>query len=207
MSFSLDRRLQAILFRFALLALGLLLLPTCSGVRPPITKLFIPATGIKICRVAVFPFSEIDPAAGLALKSEHIFFSELIQADLFEVVPKGDVKLFFRRNRIIPGTDFSSSELATVHNQLAIDAVVIGRINEAARSGRRGRTGKNFISLQLDLIDTKSGKKLAATFLRRSGSDYRKFIHFGIVTTESRLLGHMAREIFAEWRHQGLGGC
>ena len=200
-------RYRVALFLFPLLSLFFLLLPACAGKNRPITKLFTPAEGAKVSRVAIFPFSDAHASTELALKTERIFFSELVNSALFEVVPEGDVKLFFRRNRIIPGTVFTTPQLATVHSQLAVDAVIIGRINEAGRSGGRGRNAGNFISLQLEIVDTRTGKKLATTFLRRAGSDYKKIIHFGMVATESGLLGHMAREIFAEWRRQGLGGC
>ena len=201
------RRYRVALLLFPLLALCFFLLPACTGKNRPITKLFTPAEGAKVCRVAVFPFSDTDSATGLALKAERIFFSELVNSALFEVVPEGDVKLFFRRNRIIPGTVFDSPQLTAIHNQLAVDAVIIGRINEAGGSRGRGRNGGNFVSLQLEMVDTRVGKKMTATFLRRAGSDYKKILHFGMVATESGLLGHMAREIFTEWQRQGLGGC
>ena len=200
-------RYRVVLFLFPLLALFFLLLPACASKNRPITKLFTLSERTKVCRVAIFPFSDTYSSTGLALKAERIFFSELVNSALFEVVPEGDVKLFFRRNRIIPGTVFDSPQLTAIHNQLAVDAVIIGRINESGRSGGRGRNAGNFVSIQLDIVDTRAGKKMAATYLRRAGSDYKKIIHFGMVATESGLLGHMAREIFAEWRRQGLGGC
>ena len=200
-------RYRVALFLFPLLLFCFLLLPACAGKNRPITKLIAPTEGAKVCRVAIFPFLDAHSSTELALKAERIFFSELVNSALFEVVPEGDVKLFFRRNRIIPGTVFATPLLATVHSQLAVDAVIIGRINEAGRSRGRSRNTGNFISLQLDMVDTRTGKKMAATFLRRAGSDYKKIIHFGMVATESGLLAHMAQEIFAQWRRRGLGGC
>ena len=151
------RRYRVALFLlFPLLALCFLLLPACTGKNQPITKLFTPAEGAKVCRVAIFPFSDIHSSTGLALKAERIFFSELVNSALFEVVPEGDVKLFFRRNRIVPGTIFDSPQLTAIHNQLAVDAVIIGRINEAGGSRGRGRNGSNFVSLQLEMVDTRA---------------------------------------------------
>ena len=200
-------RYRVALFLPPLLVLFFLLLPACAGKNQPITKLLNPSERAKVCRIAIFPFSDTHTSTELALKAERIFFSELVNSALFEVVPEGDVKLFFRRNRIITGTVFDSIQLAATHSQLAVDAVIIGRINESGRSEGRGRNAGNFVSLQLDIVDTRSGKRMASTYLRRAGSDYKKIIHFGMVATESGLLGHMAREIFAEWRRQGLGGC
>ena len=192
---------------FLLPLLAILTLSACSGKNRPITKLFTPTTETKVCRVTVLPFTHTQATSRLALKAERILFSELVNSAQFEVVPEGDVNLFFNRSRIVPGTVFATSQLAALHRQLGVDAIIIGRIHEASNSKVSRRNSENFISFQLDMIDTRTGKMLAATFLRRAESDYKKIIHFGIVTTESGLLEHMAREILTQWQILGLGGC
>ena len=186
-----------------LLLLFLFLPGGCGGRPAPITKTLTAEPPARICRVAVLPFSCSNGDPRLGLKAERIFFSELVQAHLFRVLPEGDIELFFYRNRILPGTAPGTDELRAMREQLEIDAVITGRINTIERSPN----GPGYlISLELDLVDTVSGEKIAATFLRRQGSDYRKILHFGLITTVSGLLQQMARDIFQQWRLRGYGG-
>ncbi|NPA25035.1 MAG: hypothetical protein GXO34_04325 [Deltaproteobacteria bacterium] len=187
------------------LLLFFLFLPGGCGSRPePITKTLTTGPPARICRVAILPFTCNNGDPRLGLKAERIFFSELVQAHLFQVLPEGDIELFFYRNRILPETAPGTDELRAMREQLGIDAVITGRINTIEHS----HIGPGYlISLELDLVDTVNGEKIAATFLRRRGTDYQKVLHFGLITTVSGLLQQMARDIFQQWRLQGYGGC
>ena len=182
--------------------LVLFLLTACGGLPEPITRVMAPSEPKAIRRVALFPFSDSAANPRLALKAERLFLSELVRAKLFTVVPEGDVRLFFRRNRYYPGDAPDSRELQALRRQLGIDAIITGRVDEI--SPARGHNAGFVISLQVNLTDTETGEKLVATFLRRRGLDYQKIIHFGTITTASGLLRQMAREIFAQWAALGF---
>jgi TolB-like protein len=186
-----------------LAALLLALLAACGGLPEPITRVMAPPQRKAIFRVAVFPFSDSASDPRMALRAERIFFTELVREKLFDVVPEGDVRLFFRRNQFYPGDFPDSREFAALRRQLRVDAIITGRIDEIGPAP--GRNAGYVISLQINLIDTRSGRKLVATFLRRRGLDYQEIIHFGVITTASGLLRQMAREVYAQWQAMAFG--
>ena len=193
----------SVAFRLLLSAVLLVATTACGGLSEPITRTLTPPDRAPIHRVAVFPFADSGSDPRLALRAERIFFSELVRGNFFPVVPEGDVRLFFRRNQFYPGDFPDSREFAALRRQLKVDAIITGRVDEIGRAP--GRNAGFVISLQLNLIDTRSGEKLVATFLRRRGMDYQKIIHFGTITTTSGLLQQMAREIFTQWHTLGFG--
>lgn len=182
-----------------IIALILSGLAACADSRV-ISRNQAPDISRKIKRVAVFPFRGPEKSAPLPLKSERIFGAELTNSGLFLTAPQGDVDLFFRRHRLARNQVLNSNQLAQAGAELAVDAIVRGRIDEAINQGR-----DLSISLQVEIIKT-TGRVVNTTFLRRSGRDYRKVFHFGLITTESRLLQIMAREIIEEWKNRDFAG-
>jgi len=73
----------------------------------------------------------------------------------------------------------------------------------AGASGSRNA----FVSLQVELHEAHSGRLLLSSFLRRTGDDYAKVLHFGVVDTVSGLLQRMFLEIISEWQEKGVSGC
>ncbi len=182
----------------------LLLLGACGGLPEPITKVTAPSRPPRaLHRVALLPFAANADDPRLALKAERLFFSELVRSRIFEVVPEGDIRLFFRRQRYYPGDAPDRRELQKLRRRLGVEAVINGRIDEISLA--RGRDAGFVISLEVDLTDTETGEKLLATFLRRRGSDYQEVIHFGRITTASGLLRQMAHEVLEQWETLGFG--
>ena len=85
--------------------------------------------------------------------------------------------------------------------------MVVAYIRESNLVAGSSGSRHTFISLQVELHDARSGRLLLSSFLRRTGDDYTKVLHFGVVDTVSGLLQRMAREIITEWVEKGVSGC
>lgn len=161
----------------------------------------------QVCRVVLLPFVNESQSLTLDVQAYRIFLAEISRSGIFRVTPEGDLQDFLYRNRI--GTDaiWDHKLVATLLRQLEVDGALVVYIRDSNLV--RGSYGSRhtFISLQVELYDTDSGKLLLSSFLRRKGSDYTKVLHFGVVDTVSGLLQQMAREIITIWQEEGVSGC
>ncbi|WP_303720802.1 hypothetical protein [Malonomonas rubra] len=181
----------------------LLLLVGCAGNQRLQTRLMSDAD-TNICNVAVLPFENWTQKSELTLLAGRMFASQLIQSKAFNTVQEGDVGMFLLRQRLLPGNLLYKEHYAALENQLDIDAVIQGRIVEAGSYSQRGGRRIPLLSLYIDMYDARSGKLLLNSVHQRRGDEYRKVMHFGVVTTNSGLIEKMSREIINDWFSKGV---
>ena len=191
----------------SVLALLLVLVSACSVPRRTITKVASSASDIKLCRVVLLPFINESRSPQLSTQAYRIFFSEIARSALFRVEPEGDLQLFLYRNRIRSDTIWNSKLFLDLAQQLEVDGVVVAYIRGSNLAAGSSGSRNAFISLQVELHDARTGRLVLSSFLRRTGEDYTKLLHFGVVDTVSGLLQRMALEIISEWQEKGVSGC
>ncbi len=200
-----QRHQEHIILIFLLLAA---FLPAACAEKRPITKVTVaPTSEYSVCHLALFPMVTEDQNIKTAMLATRIFLSELVREGIFHLEPEGNVRSFLRRNRVLPGKIIDSSLYTICAGQLGVDAIIIGRITESGMAVGPKKIRNPYLSLQIELVDVRTKKRLVTTFLRREGMDYRRTLHFGIVETMSGLLSLMSQEIIADWREKGWGGC
>lgn len=189
-----------------LLLCVLLFLSACTAAGPE-TRYSSDSLSIGICRVAVLPFINHSKDNSAGIVAYRVFSSELIASGLYSVVPEGDVQLFLQRKRLLPGALLDSGIYRELGSELGVDAVISGKVLdlESTSSGRDGEIPE--VALQTQIINVSSGQPLVYTYNRRSGEDYRTFLHFGVVRTKSELLAVVSREIIADWQTKGISHC
>jgi hypothetical protein len=185
------------------LLLLLLALIGCAGPAKLQTRVVANAE-TNICNLAVLPFENWTRRSELSLLSGRIFASQLIQSQRFNMIQEGDVGMFLLRQRLLPGSLLYQDHYDAIGNQLDIDAVIQGRIVEAGSINRRGSGQVPYVSLHIDMYDARSGRLLLNTVHQRWGDDYRKALHFGVVTTNSGLVERMSQEIINDWFAKGV---
>lgn len=186
---------------FALLPL--LLLVGCAG-NPKLQTRLVAAAKTNVCSVAVMPFENWTRKSELSLLTGRIFTSALVQSERFNTVQEGDVGMFLLRQRLLPGNLLYKDHYDALENQLDLDAVIQGRIVEAGTVSRRGSSKVPYVSLHIDMYDAHSGRLLLNSVHQRWGDDYRKALHFGVVTTNSGLIEKMSQEIINDWFTKGV---
>ena len=184
-----------------------LMVAACSDSRRAITRVAGRTLKAQVCRVVLLPFVNESRSPQLSTQAYRIFFSEIVKSGLFQVEPEGDLQLFLYRNRIRPNALLDQAFFTSLYQQLEVEGVVVVYIRESNLAAGASGSYNTFISLQVELHDARSGRLLLSSFLRRTGIDYTKVLHFGVVDTVSGLLQRMAQEIITEWQEKGVSGC
>jgi len=188
----------------------LLLLTTMIGGcgtsgRPQLQPL-APLPPHEICRVAVLPFINESNYAQADLIVYKILMSELVNGTTFRVTLEGDVRKAFRQMRIAPQQKPTFEQLRMLADRLGVQLLIAGTINEASEvSG--GRAPNSQLVMTLQLIDAPSGRILWNTYHKKSGQQYQKVMHFGLVSSISGLARRMSQEILELWLQEGLKPC
>ena len=185
----------------------LMVITSCSGSQRTITRVAGQVSGVRVCRVALLPFVNESRSPQLGAQAHSVFYSEIVKSGLFRVEPEGDLQLFYYRNRIRPNEIRDRTFFTSLSQQLEVEGVVVAYIRESNLVAGSSGSRSSFVSLQVELHDARSGRLLLSSFLRRTGDDYTKVLHFGVVDTVSGLLQRMAQEIITEWQEKGVSGC
>jgi len=202
------RRVCSFVALFILLLLPIVLLSCSSaGSGKTITRVAGGKLKSQLCRIVLLPFVNESQSQQLDIQAYRIFLAEIVKSGVFTVIPEGDLKDFFFRNRISRQTIWDRKLIATLSQQLAVDGALVVFIRDSNLVRGSDGSKQTFVSLQVELHDARSGKLVLSSFLRRRGSDYTKVLHFGVVDTVSGLLQRMAREIIEIWEEKGVSGC
>ncbi len=180
---------------------------SCSPPRRTITKVAGKTLEVKVCRVVLLPFVNESRSPQLSTQAYRIFLSEIVQSKLFQIEPEGDLRHFLYRNRVRTDTIWNNQLYALLAQQLGVDAVIVAYIRDSNLVAGASGSRNAFVSLQVELHEAHSGRLLLSSFLRRTGDDYAKVLHFGVVDTVSGLLQRMFLEIISEWQEKGVSGC
>ncbi len=195
------------IFIFLLLAGFLMISCSSAGSGKAITRVAGGRLQNRMCRIVLLPFVNESQSQQLDVQAYRIFLAEIVKSGIFKVVPEGDLKDFFYRNRINQQTIWDRKLIAKLAQQLDVDGALVVYIRDSNLV--RGSYGSQltFVSMQIELHDARSGRLVLSSFMRRQGSDYTKVLHFGVVDTVSGLLQRMAREIIGIWEEEGVSGC
>jgi len=186
------------------------LLPACStpNSQKTITRVVGGQLQRKICSVVLLPFINQSQSQQLDVRAYRIFLAEIVRDGIFKVKPEGDMRDFLYLNRIKTDAIWDRELVATFSRQLDVEGALVVYIRDSNLvRGVYDGSKDTFVSLQVELYDTRTGKLLLSSFLQRKGSDYTKILHFGVVDTVSGLVQRMAREIIEIWREEGVSGC
>ncbi|SHI54134.1 hypothetical protein SAMN02745165_00353 [Malonomonas rubra DSM 5091] len=187
---------------FLLLGLCLTLLG-CSNHHGLQTRIMAGAD-TNICSVVLLPFENWTRKQEVALLTERLFTSQLLQTGEFNLVQAGDVGMFFLRQRLRPGSSLFKRHLTDMASQLEVDVVIQGRVVDAGSVRRSGDEKVPFLSLAFNVYDADTGALVLNTVHQRKGDDFRKLMHFGVETTLSGLTEKMSQEIIEDWFNKGI---
>lgn len=184
-----------------------LLLSACAGSQQLETRVMATAQPEGVCRIAVLPFDNWTDDDKAGVIAQRIFHGALVNSGAFKVRPEGDVSLFRLRHRLLPGEILYPFHFEDLQEKLQIDAVVQGRLTEVGMDPQRGFEDIPVVAMQVKLYDVRKQQLVLSTIHHRWGDDYRKALHFGVVTTTTGLFDKMSDEIIENWMEKGLGNC
>jgi TolB-like protein len=182
--------------------LQLVILTGCGLQQPSLQKLSpLPAEGS--CTIAVLPFYN-DSAYPLGdLLVYRIFMAEMSRSGEFTISNEGDIRNIYRQMKMYPSRPLDYEQMMIVADRLGVQLIITGNILDMAEENL-GSSLNPVISLNLQIYDASSGRRLWTTYHGREGSQYRKVMHFGVINTISALARQVSKEIIELWNREGL---
>lgn len=175
-----------------------------SSPSPEIQQLTKPAA--PICRIAVLPFiNHTDYLQGDVI-FYRIFVAELNRRGGFSVVQEGDIRQIFRQMKLSPKDAPGHEQMMILADRLAVDAVISGEI-VTMHEEQGSKETQPQLAVNLQLTPVGSSKPMLTIYHRRSGEDYRKVMHFGLVNTMTALAALVSDEILTIWQEKGMTPC
>jgi hypothetical protein len=180
-----------------------LFLQSC-GTRAISVQELVPLSEEDICSVAVLPFTNVSNYRDGGVLLNRIFTVELARKQEFQLSQEGDIRVAYRQVRVNPYLSRPTFEkLRIIGDYLDVDVYIVGHIIEM---GEKTVQGKNipYMTVSLELINAGAGKSILKIHHSRSGDDYLKVMHFGIVTTMTELSHLVSEEIIEEMILKGF---
>jgi len=168
---------RRIVSRGAVLAAALACL---AGCRSTSTRYVHPNADISaIKRVAVLPFENLTGDRAAAENVHHIFLTELLALNVFEVAEPGEVLHALRSERIDSLEALSPADFKKIGAALKVDGLFLGTLANFEEKGGGGGTSAPEVSIQSKLIEVQSGVTIWSVSQTRSGAGAAKKL-FGV---------------------------
>lgn len=195
--------------RLVSFALGgvLLILAVTGCTTRPHTLGMMPDEKSTVCKVAMLPFYNQSRYRLGDTLAYRVFMAELVTSGLFDVMLEGEVRTFFRENRQLPGTEMSRDVFTKMGETMNVDAIILGTVLVMEEGSEGSEMVVPSASLRLELIRVSDGRPLMVSYHRRSGEDFRKLMHIGVIQTMAGLVSQISKEVITEWKNSGLKGC
>ena len=148
-----------------ILVVMLLFLPGCGFRKAPTTTSFIREnTNLALIQtVAVLPFE----GGGRAPRIRELTMTQLLAANIFDLVDKGRVDIFLKQEAITPGAPIDAFTIRRLGETLKVQAVLFGSVEQISES--RGSAVFSEITMTLRLIECETGLLLWQASGRGSG--------------------------------------
>jgi TolB-like protein len=147
--------------------LGLILLAAgCAGRRS--TVFIHPEYDFAaVERVAVVSFENLSADQGVAGYSTRLFLTELLAAQVFDVVEPGETARIIRNIGQVRG-EMDLAGLKMMSDSLGVQAVIFGSVGEAGQSSGRG-IQSSVVSLNARMVDCETGNTVWSSVVSIGG--------------------------------------
>ncbi len=201
--------------RFLLLTLLSLVLLTVSGCSPqlllnngvPLQREVAPLPDDTNCRIAVLPFLNDSEFTHGGIILQKVFAAQLLLSGQYQLSTEGDIVKAYQQLRLFPEDQPTLEQLRIIADRVGAPLLLTGIVLEMEEGRGEHQTVIPQLAMEVELRDPASGEILWTTFHRRSGSDYKKTMHFGTLHTMTGLSRQMAEEIINLWHEKGFPKC
>lgn len=177
---------------------------SCSQKDPKIVQLApLPES---ICRIAVMPSINKTEYRDGDVLFYRVFTSELSRDTEFDLVQEGDIRKVFRQIGLSPGLQLPDyDQLRIIGDHIKSDILLSSVILQMQEVSLKGENIP-FMTVKVDILDSKTGKTLWSIYHMGDGTQYRKAMHFGVITTITQLSRQISEEIIVKLHSEGLTG-
>lgn len=161
---------------------------------------------LQICNVAVLPFvNETEYNQGDVI-FYRIFTAELHKVKGLSISQEGDVRKIYRQMRLDVKQTPDLDQLLILGDRLGGQAFIMGKILKMSEK-KGSMDAQPLIAVNLRLVNAVTGKIIRTIYLSRTGEDFRKIMHFGLVNTITELASLLSDEIARKWFKEGGATC
>lgn len=136
--------------------------------------------------IAPLPFDNISGHPDAGKKVDNLLFTELVRTGLFEIAEMGEVEKSLRSLRIRTTAEVDLPKLQKLAEQLNVQAVIVGSVDEYELRQERGGT-LPVVAVSARMLDVQTGDILWAISHSHDGDDWEKVFGFGRVVSLSQL--------------------
>lgn len=184
--------------------LSLFIVLTIGCTPAPLTTTIPSHDNTTINTIAVLPFGSTEKQPQLGIMATRVCQTILHNQD-FDITNEGDIRLYLQRKQLFmsdivtKGNKETYADLAEEHQ---VDALIIGTIRSVDYTKNQNET-LPVISMELKLLEARTGRLLAHSFLKRDGEQYRTVLRFGLIRSNIDLIQHIISEIIEDWQTKG----
>jgi polysaccharide biosynthesis protein PelC len=134
---------------------SIVLLVSCSGMGPTVfvNKQY---NFNFLEKVAVVPFENLSSDQGAAARVTHIFVTELLASESFDIAEPGEVSKVTQKYTGGGGASLTKDQIVEVGKALGVQGIILGSVNE--NSSSRGTSTANEITINARMVETETGQ-------------------------------------------------
>lgn len=132
------------------------LLVACSGMKPTVfvNKQY---NFNFLEKVAVVPFENLSTDQGAGARITHIFLTELLAAESFDIAEPGEVSKVTQKYIGGGGSALTRDQITEIGKTLGVQGIILGSVNETSGSRAGGSTSTE-VTIDARMVETETGQ-------------------------------------------------
>lgn len=144
-------------------------------------------------RVAVIPFENLSEDRGAAARMTRYFVTELLNAEVFDVVEPGEVTNAMVKVGSVRAAEMTPEMIVDLGRDFSAQALFLGSVTESG-TVRSGSTSESVVTLDVRLVETETGVVVWSTTVTRTGRGFWS----GLFGTGGATMGEVSRQVARE---------
>jgi TolB-like protein len=140
----------------SLCLLAAVLFVACSGMKPTVfvNKQY---NFNFLEKVAVVPFENLSTDQGAGVRITHLFLTELLAAESFDIAEPGEVSKVTQKYVGSGGSALTRDQITEIGKTLGVQGIILGSVNETSGS-RAGGSATTEVTIDARMVETETGQ-------------------------------------------------
>ena len=110
-------------------------------------------------KVAVVPFENLSTDQGAGSRITHIFLTELLAAESFDIAEPGEVSKVTQKYVGSGGSALTRDQIVEIGKVLGVQGIILGSVNQTS-SARAGGSATTEVTIDARLVETETGQTI-----------------------------------------------
>ena len=107
-------------------------------------------------RVAIVPLDNLSDDRGAGARATHVFLTEILAAEVFDVAEPGEVSHVLSKQGIVRTSELTRDQVVSIGQELNVQAIFLGAVTESSTL-RSGGSSVAKVTLAVRLVETERG--------------------------------------------------